>query len=87
MSHTKAEFIQVETALDGIGIDLHPGAEKYFSEAGVLENGGLNLVNRRPAVILSVGTCGRSFYFFMLTGNAQLVRYGISLGGHVGIIL
>jgi TRAP-type uncharacterized transport system substrate-binding protein len=37
MSHTKAEFIQVETALDGIGIDLHPGAEKYFSEAGVLE--------------------------------------------------
>jgi len=37
MSHAKAEFIQVETALDGIGIDLHPGAEKYFTEAGVLE--------------------------------------------------
>lgn len=37
MSHAKAEFITLETALDGIGIDLHPGAEKYYSEEGVLE--------------------------------------------------
>src|SRR5699024_1409980 len=35
MSHAKAEFITLENALDGIGIDLHPGAEKYFKEKGV----------------------------------------------------
>src|SRR5699024_3304856 len=32
MSHDKAEFIKLDSALDGIGIDLHPGAEKYFDE-------------------------------------------------------
>ena len=37
ISHAKGEFIKTEKALDGIGIDLHPGAEKYFKEAGVLE--------------------------------------------------
>ncbi|HEX6595092.1 MAG TPA: TAXI family TRAP transporter solute-binding subunit [Bacillota bacterium] len=35
MSHAKAEFITLESALDGIGIDLHPGAEKYFKEKGI----------------------------------------------------
>src|SRR5699024_7030512 len=35
MSHAKAEFITLENALDGIGIDLHPGAEKYFKEKGL----------------------------------------------------
>ncbi|WP_068673957.1 TAXI family TRAP transporter solute-binding subunit [Oceanobacillus sp. Castelsardo] len=37
ISHAKGEFITKESALDGIGIDLHPGAEKYFKEAGLLE--------------------------------------------------
>lgn len=37
MSHAKAEFITLDTALDGIGIDLHPGAERYFSEEGLIE--------------------------------------------------
>lgn len=35
MAHAKAEFITLETALDGIGIDVHPGAQKYFDEEGV----------------------------------------------------
>ena len=35
MAHAKAEFIKKESALDGIGIDLHPGAKKYFDEIGV----------------------------------------------------
>ncbi|OZU86991.1 C4-dicarboxylate ABC transporter substrate-binding protein [Virgibacillus indicus] len=35
MAHAKAEFITKETALDGIGIDLHPGAKKYFDEIGI----------------------------------------------------
>ena len=35
MSHDKAEFIKLDSALDGIGIDLHPGAEKYFDEQGI----------------------------------------------------
>ncbi|RDW20453.1 TAXI family TRAP transporter solute-binding subunit [Oceanobacillus chungangensis] len=37
MAHAKAEFIKLENAVDGIGIDLHPGAEKYYEEEGVLE--------------------------------------------------
>jgi len=32
IGHAKGEFIKVETALDGIGIDVHPGAQKFFDE-------------------------------------------------------
>lgn len=32
IQHAKGEFIKAETALDGIGIDVHPGAQKYFDE-------------------------------------------------------
>ncbi|MBR7798231.1 MAG: TAXI family TRAP transporter solute-binding subunit [Bacillota bacterium] len=35
ISHAKGEFITKESALDGIGIDLHPGAKKYFEEEGI----------------------------------------------------
>lgn len=32
IAHAKGAFIKAETALDGIGIDIHPGAQKYFDE-------------------------------------------------------
>ncbi|ALS78092.1 TAXI family TRAP transporter solute-binding subunit [Planococcus kocurii] len=32
IQHAKAELIKAETGLDGIGIDIHPGAQKYFDE-------------------------------------------------------
>jgi len=32
ISHAKGAFIKTETALDGIGIPVHPGAQKYFDE-------------------------------------------------------
>ncbi|MFC2949005.1 TAXI family TRAP transporter solute-binding subunit [Virgibacillus sediminis] len=35
MAHAKAEFITLDTALDGIGIEVHPGAQKYYDEQGV----------------------------------------------------
>ena len=35
ITHAKGKYIKLENALKGIGIDLHPGAEKYFKEAGV----------------------------------------------------
>ncbi|GAB3048513.1 TAXI family TRAP transporter solute-binding subunit [Virgibacillus ainsalahensis] len=35
MAHAKAEFITLDSALDGIGTELHPGAQKYFDEEGV----------------------------------------------------
>ena len=35
--HAKGKSITVETALDGVGIPLHPGAERYYKEAGVLK--------------------------------------------------
>lgn len=35
MAHDKAKFITLESALDGIGIDLHPGSAKYFDEEGI----------------------------------------------------
>ena len=34
--HPKGAEIMLETALDGIGIPLHPGAERFYREAGVL---------------------------------------------------
>lgn len=37
MAHAKAEYITLDSAMDGIGIDLHPGAEKYFKEKGLIK--------------------------------------------------
>ncbi|WP_163263967.1 TAXI family TRAP transporter solute-binding subunit [Chelativorans alearense] len=34
--HQKGRQITLETALDGVGIPLHPGAEKFYREAGAL---------------------------------------------------
>lgn len=36
-SHGAAEGISPETALDGISIPLHPGAERYYREVGLIE--------------------------------------------------
>ncbi len=35
--HAKGKAITLETALDGVGIPLHPGAERFYKEAGVLK--------------------------------------------------
>src|SRR5690625_454480 len=35
MAHDKAKFITLENALNGIGIELHPGAKKYYEEKGL----------------------------------------------------
>jgi uncharacterized protein len=35
--HAKGKDITKETALDGIGIPLHPGAERYYKESGLLK--------------------------------------------------
>jgi uncharacterized protein len=32
ISHAKGALIKAETGLDGIGIEVHPGAQKYFDE-------------------------------------------------------
>ena len=32
ISHAKGAFIKAETGLDGIGIEIHPGAQRYFDE-------------------------------------------------------
>lgn len=34
--HQKGRQIRLDTALDGVGIPLHPGAEKFYREAGIL---------------------------------------------------
>lgn len=36
---TKADFISVDTALDGMSFEMHPAAEAYFDEQGTEENG------------------------------------------------
>lgn len=36
-AHSLATTISLETALEGTSIPLHPGAEKYFKEAGILK--------------------------------------------------
>ncbi len=35
--HAKGKAITLKTALNGVGIPLHPGAERYYKEAGLLK--------------------------------------------------
>ncbi|WP_085126092.1 TAXI family TRAP transporter solute-binding subunit [Tistlia consotensis] len=35
--HAKGKVIREETALNGIGIPLHPGAERFYKEAGLIK--------------------------------------------------
>ncbi len=35
VTHAKGKLIKAENALNGVGIDVHPGAQKYFDEKGV----------------------------------------------------
>ncbi|MCO5732405.1 TAXI family TRAP transporter solute-binding subunit [Rhizobium sp. SSA_523] len=35
--HAKGKAITKETALNGVGVPLHPGAEKFYKEAGLLK--------------------------------------------------
>lgn len=35
VTHAKAKMIKAENALNGTGIDIHPGALKYFKEKGI----------------------------------------------------
>ena len=37
--HPKGELIQLDTALEGVGVPLHPGAERFYREAGLLGAG------------------------------------------------
>ena len=37
--HPKAALIRLETALDGLGAPLHPGAERYYREIGLIAEG------------------------------------------------
>ncbi|MDX1422623.1 MAG: TAXI family TRAP transporter solute-binding subunit [Kiloniellales bacterium] len=45
--HPKGRLIRIETALKGLGVPLHPGAERYYREQGLLDgktlNGGLEI--------------------------------------------
>jgi TRAP transporter TAXI family solute receptor len=34
ISHAKGQFISAENALAGVGIEIHPGAKRYFEEKG-----------------------------------------------------
>lgn len=38
VTHAKAKIIKAENALNGTGIDIHPGAVKYFDEKGIKAN-------------------------------------------------
>nr|WP_307930437.1 TAXI family TRAP transporter solute-binding subunit [Marinobacter sp. DS40M8] len=35
--HVKGKEISAETALQSVSIPLHPGAERYFREKGIIE--------------------------------------------------
>lgn len=37
--HAKGRAITTKTALDGLAIPLHPGAERYYREAGIMKEG------------------------------------------------
>lgn len=35
--HDKGKYIRLETAVEGLGIPLHPGAERYYREVGIIK--------------------------------------------------
>jgi TRAP transporter TAXI family solute receptor len=35
--HAKGKFITKENAVKGVGIPFHPGAEKFYKEAGLIK--------------------------------------------------
>jgi uncharacterized protein len=35
IAHAKGKLIKAEKALNGVGIDVHPGAQKYYDEKGI----------------------------------------------------
>lgn len=37
VGHAKGKTITVQTALNGIGVPLHPGAERFYKEAGLIK--------------------------------------------------
>ena len=37
VGHAKGKVVTLETALDGVGIPLHEGAEKFYKEAGLIK--------------------------------------------------
>ncbi len=37
-AHAKGKDVQMKTALAGMAIPLHPGAEKYYKEKGVIKD-------------------------------------------------
>ncbi len=37
MAHAKLKAVTLESAMDGMSIPLHPGAEKYFKEKGIVK--------------------------------------------------
>lgn len=37
VGHSKGAEVTIETALDGVAIPIHPGAERYYREIGVIE--------------------------------------------------
>jgi uncharacterized protein len=38
IGHAKAQLIKAENALNGVGIEVHPGAQKYYDEKGITAN-------------------------------------------------
>ncbi len=53
-SHPKARQIRLETALEGVGVPLHPGAQRYYAEIGLIPPGG-EAEDRRPVAIPAQG--------------------------------
>jgi hypothetical protein len=37
VGHAKGKTITPESALSGVGVPLHPGAEKFYKEAGLIK--------------------------------------------------
>jgi len=40
--HPKGRLIRIETALKGLGVPLHPGAERYYRERGLIEGSAVS---------------------------------------------
>ena len=46
--HPKGRLIRLETALEGLGVPLHPGAERYYREQGLIGGAAIDGVDGEP---------------------------------------
>ena len=72
--HAKGKFITKENAVKGASIPLHPGAEKFYKEAGLLKQGVVRAASPAPLPLDLRGAARLRCVFFTPSTHCQCTR-------------